>query len=136
MYSKYQITKILDFFFWNINCYCWIKPILVLIHLKYWYHNSPYAELPYLPHHLCQILPYSTKALSNTILIMFFIGFHILSYPIRPQATTSIGYTKPYKKPSQLNLLSSFIQIMITYGSNTLPIKSWVSKSRFYFKFR
>ena len=77
MYSKYQITKILEFFFRNINCFCWIKPILVLIHLKYWYHNSPYAELPlppspslpnftlanwnhlqYNPHHVLHRFPY------------------------------------------------------------------------------
>ena len=54
---------------------------------------------------------------------MFFIDFNILSYPIRPQATTGIGYTKSYINPSPSNLLSSYIQIMIPYGSNTLPIK-------------
>ena len=38
-------------------------------------------------------------------------------------STTSIRFTKSYVKPSQLNLLSSYIQIMIPYGSNMLPIK-------------
>ena len=41
--------------------------------------------------------------LFKTILIIFFIGFLIFPYPIWPHATTSIGYTKPYAKPSQLN---------------------------------
>ena len=31
-----------------------------LIHLKYWYQNSSYLELPCLPHHVCQILPQPT----------------------------------------------------------------------------
>ena len=54
---------------------------------------------------------------------MFFICFPFLSYPIRPNTTTSIGYTKPHAKPSQSNLSSSCKQIIIPYGSNTLPIK-------------
>ena len=41
--------------------------------------------------------------LFKTILIIFFISFLIFPYPIWPHATTSIGYTKPYAKPSQLN---------------------------------
>ena len=48
---------------------------------------------------------------------MFFIGFPILSYPIRPHSITCIGYTKPYAKPSQTNSLSSYIQIVITKSS-------------------
>ena len=59
----------------------------------------------------------------STIIIMLFIGFPILSFPIQPNATTSIGYTKPYDKPSQSKLLSSCLQIIIPYGSGTLPIK-------------
>ena len=39
---------------------------------------------------------------------MFFIGFPILSCPIRPHITTSIGYTKAYVKPNQAYLLSSY----------------------------
>ena len=58
-----------------------------------------------------------------TIFIMFFIVFPILSYPIQANATTSIGYTKPYDKLSQSNLLSSCLQIIIPYGSDLLPIK-------------
>ena len=122
-YSKYQIIKILENCFRCMNCFSWIKLILVLIHLRYWYYNSPYAEHPYLPHHLCQILPEPAEILFSTNLIMFFIGFNILSYPIRPQATTGIGYTKSFVNPSPSNLLSSYIQIMIPYRSNTLPIK-------------
>ena len=124
MYSKYQIMKILENCFQNMNCFVWIKLILVLIHLEYRYYNSSYAELPnQLPQHLCQILPWPTETLCNTNVIMFFIGFNILSYLIRSRSTTSIGYSKSYIKPSQSSLLSSYIQIMIPYGSNTLLIK-------------
>ena len=59
----------------------------------------------------------------NSILIIFFIGFPILSYRIRPHSTTSIGYTKPYATRSQTNLLSNYILVIILYGSNTQPIK-------------
>ena len=38
-----------------------IKLIRVLIHLKYWYYNSQYLELPCLSHHLCQILLQPTE---------------------------------------------------------------------------
>ena len=63
---------------------------------------------------------------------MFFISFPILSYPILPQVTTSIGYTKPYPEPSQSNLLSSwYLMVQTNYLS-----KSWVFKSRFPFKVR
>ena len=67
--------------------------------------------------------PSQVKALFNTIIIMFFSGFPTLSYPIQPNATTSIGYTKPYGNSSQSNLLSSYLQIIIPYESNTLLIK-------------
>ena len=54
---------------------------------------------------------------------MFVIGFPIFSYPIRPHTTTTIGCSKPYTKPSQSYLLSRCIQIIMTYRSNTVPIK-------------
>ena len=61
MYSKYQIVKLLENYFQNLNCFSWIKLIPVLIHLKYWYNNFPYLELPCLPHHHCQVLPQPTR---------------------------------------------------------------------------
>ena len=55
---------------------------------------------------------------------MFFIGFYILSYLIRPHATTSIGYIKLYAKPSQSNVLSSYTQMTISYmGQTRYPSK-------------
>ena len=48
------------------------------------------------------------KPLFNAIPIMFSIGYLIFSYTIRPHATI-IEYAKPYAKPSQSNLLSSYI---------------------------
>ena len=83
---------------------------------------TPRASLP--PSlSLFKVYPSQQKSLFNTILITFFIGFPILSYPMQPHTTTVIGYTKPYGKPTQSNLLSSCTQIIIPYGSNRLPIK-------------
>ena len=115
MYSKYQIIKILENCFQNIKCFSWIKLIPVLIHLKYWYYNSPYLELPCLPHHVLH-------------------RFLYFLYPIRSQNTTSSEYTKPYAKTSQSNFFWSYIQIIIPSGSTRCPSKNWVFKSRFSFK--
>ena len=38
----------------------------------------------------------------------------------------SIGYAKPYAKPTHLNLLSSYIHIIKTYGPNILPIEKLI----------
>ena len=65
----------------------------------------------------CQLEP-----LFNVVLIMFSIDLPIFSYPIRPHATVVV-YIKLYAKPSQSNLLSNYIQIIIPYWLNTLPIK-------------
>ena len=43
--------------------------------------------------------------LFNATLIMFFLGFPIFFHSARPHATF-IGYTKPYAKPIQSNILS------------------------------
>ena len=43
-----------------MNCFSWIKPIPVLIHVKYWYYDSPYLELPCLFHHLYQFFSQPT----------------------------------------------------------------------------
>ena len=44
---------------------------------------------------------------------MFFIGFPIFSDPNRPDDTI-IGNTKPYANPSLSNLLSVYMQIIIS----------------------
>ena len=49
---------------------------------------------------------------------MFFIGFLILFYLIQPQATTSIGYTKPYAKPKPIKFF-----ITLYTNDNTLWVK-------------
>ena len=54
---------------------------------------------------------------------MFLINFPFLSYPNRPRLIISIGYIKPRVKPSQSNVLSSYLQIIRFYESNTLPMK-------------
>ena len=64
-------------YFQNKNCFYWIKLIPVLIHLKYWYYNSSYLQLPYLPHHLCKILPQllEIKARPMKFIIKLYTGF-------------------------------------------------------------
>ena len=123
MYCNHHMKKNWKIVFQNMSCFSWIKLIPVLIHLKYWYWNTPSLDLPCLSHHICEISPWPIETYFKTIFIMFSIVFPIFSYNIRTHATTSIGYTKSYAKPSQSNLLSSYIQIIITFGSNTLPIK-------------
>ena len=77
---NYQIIKLLENCFQNMNCFPWIKLISVLIYLKYYYCNN--LELRCLFRYLCQISPSSTeKPLFNTIFIMFYIRFRIFSTP-------------------------------------------------------
>ena len=54
MYLKYQIIKILENCFQEMNCFSWVK--LTPIHLKYRHHNFSYLELPCLPYYPCHIL--------------------------------------------------------------------------------
>ena len=126
VFSKYQVINILENCFQNMNCFSWTKLIPILIHLKYWYYNSTHLELHCLFHHLFEILPLPTETPLQYITYHFPITFPILSYPIPPHATTSIGYIKPYAKPSQSNVLSSYIHIIISYGSKKLLIKKLI----------
>ena len=95
MYSKHHIIKVLENCFQNINSFSWIKLILGSSYNSSW-----------------------LKPLYYLIFIMFFIVFLISSYLIKPHATTSIGYTKPYAKQNQSNLLSKLYT-----DHNTLWIK-------------
>ena len=133
MYSKYQIIKILENCFQNMNCFSWIKLIFVPIHLKYWCYNSAHLELHYLTVSV-KLYPSQLKPVFSTILIVLFIGLPIFSYPIQPYTTTDIEYIKPYAKPSQSNASSSYMQIIISYRSSTSRIKNWVFKDFFSFK--
>ena len=42
--------------------FSWIKLILVMINLKYWYYNKSSLKLPCLPHYFCQIAPWPTES--------------------------------------------------------------------------
>ena len=97
MYWNYHIIKILENFFQNKNLFLWIKLISILLHFSYWYYNIASLELLCLTCHLCQISPWLTE---TPLQYIFFIGFPILSYPIRQHATIP-GCTKAYAKPSQ-----------------------------------
>ena len=73
MYSNYQIIKILENCFQNMNYY--MKSLIMSV--------KPSSN--------------QRTLLFNAILNMFFIGFAIFSYLIWPHATI-IGNTKPYTK--------------------------------------
>ena len=123
MNSKYQVIKVLENYLQKRNCFSWIKLIPVLIYLEYWYYNFPYLELPCLPHHLCQILPQPTETpiQHNPRHVL-----HRFLYFLLLHSTThyhEYWIYKPQTKQSQSNLLSSYMQIIIPYGSNTLAIK-------------
>ena len=95
-YSKYQIIKLLENCLQKTNCFSWMKLTPIWIHLKYRHYNFPHLKLPCLPHYPCHISSYHNYWINQII------------------------YNT---KPSQSNFLSSYTQIMIFYGSNTLPIK-------------
>ena len=89
MYLNYQIIKILEIRFRNINCFQFSNIDTTTTHP----YNFPASLAMFV-----EFLPDQPKPLFNTIIIMFFISFPIFSYLIRPHATI-FGYTKPYAKP-------------------------------------
>ena len=89
-----------------------INLISVMIHLKYLYYNISSLELSCLPHHLCWISLWSTETPVNAILIMFFISFPILPYPILSH-TTITGYTKFIFTTLLVNTISPTISTKI-----------------------
>ena len=131
-----QIIKILENCFQNMNCFYWIKLIPVLIYLQFWYYNFPQLELPCFPHHPCHISPYPTETSLQHNPHHVFYRFPYLGLPHLTTRHHKYWINKTYAKPTQWNFLSSYIQILIPYGSNTLHIKNWVFKRRSSFKFR
>ena len=100
--------------------FSWINLISVMIHLKYLYYNISSLELSCLPHHLCRISLWSTETPVNAILIMFFISFPILPYPIQPH-TTITGYTKFIFTTLLVNTISPTISTKIFLHFNWFP---------------
>ena len=100
--------------------FSWINLISVMIHLKYLYYNISSLELSCLPHHLCRISLWSTETPVNAILIMFFISFPILPYPIQPH-TTITGYTKFIFTTLLVNTISPTISTKIFLPFNWFP---------------
>ena len=133
MYLKSQITKFLENCFPNKNCFSWTKLIPVLIHLKYLFYSYTYS-FPASLAILVKFYPSQLKPPLNSVLIIFFIGLLILSYPIQPYVTARIKYTKPYPNSSQPNLISSYIQIIMPYRSNKLPIRKLSLKKPLVFQ--
>ena len=60
IYSK-EHNKIIKKLFPQYEPLFSTKLIPVLLHLKYWSYDSPYIELPWIPHHLYQVLFYPTE---------------------------------------------------------------------------
>ena len=77
MHSKYQIQKILENSLRNMNCFSWIKLVLVLIHLKYRYYNSPTETFPTsltisVKFYLSQLKPFPTQTSSCSSSVSIF----------------------------------------------------------------
>ena len=77
--------------------------IKILVHLKYWYYDSPYMELPCLPQHFHQVLPYPIE---TPLQHKPHHVLHRFPYFVLPHSTTphhkywiyqTISHTKPIK---------------------------------------
>ena len=82
------------------------KLILVLIHLKYWNYNSPYLELPYLPHHFCQIFNKSTETLlqHNPRHVVYWFPYLVLRHSTMHYYRYWIYQTICQCKPIEFNI--------------------------------
>ena len=101
-----------------MNCFSWINILAVLIHLKYWYCNSPYLELSCLPHHFCQTLPQPTEtplwSNSNHVL-------HQSPYYALPHLTTRHHKCWIYQTICQAKPIKFIIKLYKDH--NTLGVK-------------
>ena len=133
MYSKYHIIKILGNCFQNMKCFYWTKLIPVMIHLKYWYYNSPQLQRPSLPHHLYQVLPQPTETLPQHYPHHV---FHRFPYFVLPYSTTRHHKYWIYQTIWQSNSIKFFITLFTDH--NTFWVKhathQKVFDSRFSFK--
>ena len=84
----------------------WIKLISALIPLKYWYYNSPYLELSYLPHHFCDvfILPTETSFQHNPHHIVHRFSYLILRHSTMRHHRCWIYQTICQSKPIEFNI--------------------------------
>ena len=99
------------------------KLIPVLLHLKYWSYDSPYIELPWISHHLYQVLSYPTETPlqpNNHHLLQWF-SYFVLPHSTKRHHKYWLYQTIWQLKPIKLS--SSYLQIIIPYESNTLLIK-------------
>ena len=99
------MIQILENYFHDMKRFSWIRRIRILIHIKYWYHNTPYLELPSLPHHICQILPTKTSPQHNYHYVLHRFPCFVLSI-----FTTHHSYWI-YQTIHQANPLKFFIKI-------------------------
>ena len=133
MYLKCHIIKILENSFRNTNCYSWTKLILILIHLKYWYCNSPQLERSCLSHNLCKILPMPSKNLlqHNPHHVL-----HWSPYFVLPHSTTNHHKYCIYWTIFQAKLITFVIELYHnTFLAKHISYqKSSVFKGRFSFK--
>ena len=108
MYSKYQMIKILENCFQNVNCFSWIKLIPVVLYLKYWCYNSPYLQLACLPHHLCQMFHFTNW---NPLQHNPHHVFHRFLYFVLTNWTTSHHKYWIYQTISKANPINFIIKL-------------------------
>ena len=123
--------------FKNMNVFNKIKLISALIHFKYWYYNAPSLELPCLPRYLCQFSPWPTETPlqynPHHVLYRFpyFVWLHSTTHHNYWMYQTIYKATQANQTHYQAIYTSSYLIGQILYLS-----KSWVFKSRFFFKVR
>ena len=123
IYSNYQLTKILENCFQNMNCFTWIKLISVLSLFKYWYFNILSFQLLYLPCHLCQISPWptETRLQDNSHHVLHRFPYFVITLRPHTQCTKPIKF-KSQDKPIKF-IIKLYIYIIIPYWTNTPHIK-------------
>ena len=110
------MIKILDNLFQNMNCFSLIKLTSVLIHPNI-YTAIPQPELSFLPHHLCQIFPWSAKlSLQRNLRDVFYL----FPYLFLSHLTTGHNYWI-YQTISQAKTIKFITKLYASH--NTLLVK-------------
>ena len=114
--------------FQNTNCFSWIKLILVLIHFKYCYYNTPSLERPCLLCCAYQVLPLPTETSHQRNL---YHVFHRFPYFFLLYSTSRHYYwmyqTICQAEPIKL-IINLYLNLLSTYQKAKSPRAASLSK--------
>ena len=115
MYSNYQMIKILESCFQNMNCFSWIKVIAVLIDFNYCNYNTPSLKFPCFPCHACQISPCPTETpLQRSPHVLHRFSEFIINLYIKLLSTfqkaESFFFSKNFSRASSVSKLDNTIK--------------------------